>query len=109
MAGEGGDGMTAPIDDEVASTDGQVNPGTSVAPVEKRRIGVYLVAVGAVIMLAGLLFGYDQGVISGALGGIQKQFSVGHAAARGDHQLGHPGRHGRSLVAGGLADRSGGG
>ncbi len=34
----------------------------------------------AVIVLAGALFGYDQGVISGALLGIQKAFSVGAVA-----------------------------
>jgi MFS transporter, SP family, galactose:H+ symporter len=34
----------------------------------------------AVIVLAGALFGYDQGVISGALIGIQKAFDVGHVA-----------------------------
>jgi SP family galactose:H+ symporter-like MFS transporter len=34
----------------------------------------------AVILLAGALFGYDQGVISGALIGIQKAFEVGHVA-----------------------------
>jgi MFS transporter, SP family, galactose:H+ symporter len=34
----------------------------------------------AVILLAGALFGYDQGVISGALIGIQKAFDVGHVA-----------------------------
>jgi sugar porter (SP) family MFS transporter len=34
----------------------------------------YLLAVGLVVMLAGLLFGYDQGVISGALSGIDKTF-----------------------------------
>jgi hypothetical protein len=34
----------------------------------------YLLAVGLVVMLAGLLFGYDQGVISGALNGIEKSF-----------------------------------
>ena len=34
----------------------------------------------AVILLAGALFGYDQGVISGALIGIEKAFDVGHVA-----------------------------
>ncbi len=41
---------------------------------EPRRLGRYLLAVGLVVMLAGLLFGYDQGVISGALNGIKKSF-----------------------------------
>ncbi len=41
------------------------------------KAGRFLVGVGLVIMLAGLLFGYDQGVISGALDGIQREFSVG--------------------------------
>ena len=36
----------------------------------------WLLLVGAVILTAGLLFGYDQGVISGALVGIEKSFSV---------------------------------
>ncbi len=36
-----------------------------------------MVAVIAVIILAGMLFGYDQGVISGALAGIQKTFHLG--------------------------------
>ncbi len=34
----------------------------------------------AVVVLAGALFGYDQGVISGALLGIKKAFDVGHVA-----------------------------
>ena len=34
----------------------------------------------AVVVLAGALFGYDQGVISGALLGIQKAFAVGAGA-----------------------------
>jgi sugar porter (SP) family MFS transporter len=34
----------------------------------------------AVVVLAGALFGYDQGVISGALLGIQKAFAVGAVA-----------------------------
>src|ERR1700728_1322400 len=37
-------------------------------------------SVIAVVLLAGALFGYDQGVISGALLGIQKAFEVGHVA-----------------------------
>src|SRR6202020_3438052 len=37
-------------------------------------------SVFAVVVLAGALFGYDQGVISGALLGIQKAFDVGHVA-----------------------------
>ena len=36
---------------------------------------LYLVA--AVILTAGILFGYDQGVISGALRGIQSDFDLG--------------------------------
>ena len=37
-------------------------------------------SVIAVVVLAGALFGYDQGVISGALVGIQKAFAVGAVA-----------------------------
>ena len=37
-------------------------------------------SVIAVILLAGALFGYDQGVISGALLGVQKAFAVGAVA-----------------------------
>ena len=36
----------------------------------------------AVVLLAGALFGYDQGVISGALIGIQKAFDVGTSRSR---------------------------
>jgi sugar porter (SP) family MFS transporter len=36
----------------------------------------WLWVVGGVILTAGVLFGYDQGVISGALRGIEKTFSV---------------------------------
>lgn len=38
------------------------------------RTSRYVYAVGLVLLLCGLLFGYDQGVISGALGGIEDEF-----------------------------------
>jgi SP family galactose:H+ symporter-like MFS transporter len=47
-------------------------PAGDAAP--PQRMSRYLLAIGLVVMLAGLLFGYDQGVISGALAGIDKSF-----------------------------------
>ena len=41
-----------------------------------RRFVPWMVAVGAVTMLAGVLFGYDQGIISGALTFIQRDFAL---------------------------------
>lgn len=38
------------------------------------RVTKWLVGIAAVAMLAGLLFGYDQGIIAGALAGIEKDF-----------------------------------
>jgi len=40
------------------------------------RFGLWLTLVGVVTMLAGTLFGYDQGVISGALQFIQADFGL---------------------------------
>ncbi|BCJ75449.1 MFS transporter [Catellatospora sp. IY07-71] len=45
---------------------------TTITP--SRRRSPWLFFVGAVVMLAGLLFGYDQGVIGGALHGIEDTF-----------------------------------
>jgi sugar porter (SP) family MFS transporter len=51
-----------------------------VDPVPDRLPFARAASVLAVVVLAGALFGYDQGVISGALLGIQKAFAVGAVA-----------------------------
>lgn len=66
-----------------------------------------LLAVGLVIMLAGVLFGYDQGVISGALDGITKEFSVSTFLLEVITSWVTLGAMAGALVAGGLADRLG--
>ena len=66
-----------------------------------------LVAVGIVIMLAGVLFGYDQGVISGALDGIKKDFHVSTFLLEVITSWVTLGAMGGALVAGALADRLG--
>ena len=66
-----------------------------------------LVAVGIVIMLAGVLFGYDQGVISGALDGIKREFHVSTFLLEVITSWVTLGAMGGALVAGALADRLG--
>jgi MFS transporter, SP family, galactose:H+ symporter len=90
--------MTAPVDSPAGAAPTGSGPG---------RTGIYLLAVGLVIMLAGLLFGYDQGVISGALTGIQKQFSVGTFLLEVITSWVTLGAMVGALVAGSLADRLG--
>jgi sugar porter (SP) family MFS transporter len=77
-------------------------PGTRPRPLRP-----YLIGVGVVIMLAGALFGYDQGVISGALTGIQKQFHVGTLLLEVITSWVTLGAMVGALVAGALADRLG--
>ena len=80
------------------------------APVGKARSPRptrWLVLVAAVIMLAGLLFGYDQGVISGALNGIEKDWNVSTLAIEIITSWVTLGALVGALVAGGLADRFG--
>jgi len=71
------------------------------------RMTKWLVLVAVVIMLAGLLFGYDQGVISGALNGIEKDFDVSTLAIEIITSWVTLGAMVGALVAGVLADRLG--
>jgi len=73
----------------------------------RTRVTVWLIGVGAVIMLAGLLFGYDQGVIGGALDGIQKDFHLTTSAEEVITSWVTLGALFGALVAGGAADRLG--
>jgi len=66
-----------------------------------------LLAVGVVIMLAGVLFGYDQGVISGALDGIKQEFHVSTFLLEVITSWVTLGAMAGALVAGGMADRLG--
>ncbi len=45
-------------------------------PAARRRITGWLIGVGVVTFLAGLLFGYDQGIISGALPLLQQDLHL---------------------------------
>jgi SP family galactose:H+ symporter-like MFS transporter len=63
--------------------------------------------VGAVIALSGLLFGYDQGVISGALRGIEQSFDIGTTMVEIITSWVTLGALVGALTAGTLADRLG--
>ena len=66
-----------------------------------------MVKVAVVTMLAGLLFGYDQGVISGALDLIKADLGLGTFATEVITSWVTLGALGGALVAGGLADKIG--
>ena len=74
---------------------------------ERRPLTRTLLAVGVVIMLAGVLFGYDQGVISGALDGIKQDFHVSTFLLEVITSWVTLGAMVGALVAGGMADRLG--
>ncbi len=71
------------------------------------RVMKGLLVVALVTFVAGLLFGYDQGVIAGALAGIGKDFRVGDVAKQIITSWVTLGALFSALVAGTLADRFG--
>jgi len=79
----------------------------TVPKAERRPLTRTLLAVGVVIMLAGVLFGYDQGVISGALDGIKQDFHVSTFLLEVITSWVTLGAMVGALVAGGMADRLG--
>jgi MFS family permease len=72
-----------------------------------RRLTPWLIGVGVVTFLAGLLFGYDQGVISGALPLIQDDLVLSTIESEIITSWVTLGALGGALVAGWLADRLG--
>ena len=71
------------------------------------RFRFWLFMVGLVVILTGLLFGYDQGVISGALSFIAKDFHLGTTLQEVVTSWVTLGALVGALLAGGLADRLG--
>lgn len=84
-----------------------VTNDSSSATTTKPKLGLWLLLVGAVIMLSGLLFGYDQGVIAGALDGIQHSFGASTTMIQIITSWVTLGALVGALVAGVLADKLG--
>lgn len=73
----------------------------------RRRLTPWMIGVGGVTFLAGLLFGYDQGVISGALPLLQKDLDLSTLESEIVTSWVTLGALVGALVAGGTADRIG--
>lgn len=76
-------------------------------PEPKSRITKWLVGVAGVVTLSGLLFGYDQGVIGGALNGIERSFHPSTLVIEIITSWVTLGALVGALIAGNLADRLG--
>ena len=77
------------------------------AAVTRRKLTPWMLGVGGVTFLAGLLFGYDQGVISGALPLLQKDLDLSTLESEIVTSWVTLGALVGALVAGGTADRIG--
>jgi sugar porter (SP) family MFS transporter len=79
----------------------------SAAKATKAGFTRWLAGIAAVVMLSGLLFGYDQGIIAGALGGIESDFHPSTLVIEIITSWVTLGALVGALVAGTLADRIG--
>ena len=77
------------------------------AAMTRRKLTPWMLGVGGVTFLAGLLFGYDQGVISGALPLLQKDLDLSTLESEIVTSWVTLGALFGALVAGGTADRIG--
>ena len=82
-------------------------PPANPQPSASEKLAGPLVIVLAVVIVAGLLFGYDQGVISGALDGIKQRFSLSALLVEVVTSWVTLGALGGSLLGGDFADRLG--
>jgi MFS transporter, SP family, galactose:H+ symporter len=82
-------------------------PSVEIGPSPQDKLTLPMAVVLAVVIVAGALFGYDQGVISGALDGIKREFSLGSLLVEVVTSWVTLGALIGSLVGGDLADRLG--
>jgi SP family galactose:H+ symporter-like MFS transporter len=82
-------------------------PSAEIGPSPRDRLTLPMAVVLAVVIVAGALFGYDQGVISGALDGIKREFSLGSLLVEVVTSWVTLGALLGSLAGGDLADRLG--
>lgn len=91
----------------LATGKGATEGGPGRIRIAGHTIRVWMVLVGAVTFVAGLLFGYDQGVISGALSFLQPQFDLSSTMEEVVTSWVTLGALFGALAAGALADKVG--
>ena len=91
----------------MATTAAEASAGQVTPKLIFGRFRFWLFMVGLVVILTGLLFGYDQGVISGALGLIAKNLHLSTTLQEVVTSWVTLGALVGALLAGGLADRLG--